>query len=93
MARAAFSVSHCSVLCSPGTQDEQTSRTCGAGVGQRSDQLREAKIVAGHETELHSPLFEDHRLSGGARLDECGLPEALRVEKVDLPVESQPAPR
>lgn len=28
MARATFRASHCSDLCVPGTQDEQTSRTC-----------------------------------------------------------------
>ncbi len=28
IAGAAFSTSHCSVLCSPGTQDEHTSKTC-----------------------------------------------------------------
>jgi regulator of protease activity HflC (stomatin/prohibitin superfamily) len=38
------------------------------------------------------PRLEHHRLGGRARLDERRLPEALRVEQVDLPVHGQPAP-
>lgn len=36
-------------------------------------------------------MLEHHRVKGLARLDELGLRKPLRVEKVDLPLGSQPA--
>jgi hypothetical protein len=47
--------------------------------------------TAGRPAEPRSAGFEHHRARGRARRDEHGLPETLRVEKVNLPVESQSA--
>jgi hypothetical protein len=44
-----------------------------------------------HQPEPHSPVLELHRVGGRRRFDERGLPEALRVEEVDLAVGSQQA--